>query len=377
MDRRSFLKTTGAAAATASAGHLAATEATAAAAPREAATAALHEAASPAAPAIVSGVRELLLAMPWRDAVSGPADLAARLARRIEAAFDGRWRITPQHHAHSGLEAVMIGEADLYFGTENHNLSFHPAFAFFAALPGAGTFNADDLVAWLTIGGGQELWDDLAADYNVKPFLAGHLGRWPGLWSTRPIDSLADLAGQRVAVQGLAREVMRGIGAEPVQIAAEDLADALRAGDIAAAEYGGPLTSLGLGLPGAAPHLNGFGILEGGIGLSLGLRRSLWDRLGTADRTILAAVAAEAAQLTIAEMRAHEKPMRSLIRDRFGTAFRPFPSDVAIAVDRIAEAVVAEAGSTDPTAQRINHSYHAFRNAAWGVEIPGAPPHCS
>ncbi len=358
MDRRSFLKSTTAAAA-----------ASATIVPHSVSeTAAAASLPDTAAPAIHSGTRELILAMPWRDSVSGPADQAFRIARRLEAAFDGRWRITTRHHGHGGLEAVMTAEADLYFGTENHNLSFHPAFAYFAALPGAGVFNADDLVAWLTIGGGQEHWDGLAAEFNVKPFLAGHLGRWPGLWSTSPIHSLADLAGQRVAVQGLARDVLRGVGAEPVHVPAEDLAAALRTGEIAAAEYGGPLTSLALGLPAAANHINGFGVLEGGISLSLGIRRSLWDRLGNADRTIIAAVAAESAQLSIAEMRAHEKPLRALIRDQFGVTFRPMPSDAAIALDRVAEAVVALTASHDDTARRIDRSYHAFRDAAWGLD---------
>lgn len=370
MDRRSFLKsTTAAAAASAAVAPLASSGPVAAGG--------TPDVAAPSAPAIHSGTRELVLAMPWRDSVSGPADQAFRIARRLEAALDGRWRITPRHHGHGGLEAVMTAEADLYFGTENHNLSFHPAFAYFAALPGAGVFNADDLTAWLAVGDGQDLWDGLAAEFNVKPFLAGHLGRWPGLWSARPIDSLADLAGQRVAVQGLARDVMRGVGAEPVHVPAEDLATSLISGEIAAAEYGGPLTSLALGLPAAARHINGFGVLEGGIGLSLGIRRTLWDRLGNSDRTIVAAVAAQSAQLSIAEMRAHEKPLRALIRDRFGVSFRPMPSDAAIALDRVAEAVVALTASHDDTARRIDRSYHAFRDAAWGLDGSARVPEVS
>lgn len=367
MDRRSFLKSSSAAAAAASA----------VAVPAMATTSQSDVPFDAAAPAIISGSKELSLALPWRDCVSGPADQAHRLARRLESALDGRWRIETSTHAHGGLEAVMTAETDLYFGTENHNLSFHPAFAFFAGLPGTGVFNADDLVAWLRIGGGQEQWDDLAAEFNIKPFLAGHLGRWPGLWSMRPIQSLADLEGQRVAVEGLARDVMRGIGAEPVQVSADGLASALASGEITAAELGGPLTSLALRIPAVAKHLNGFGVLEGGIALSFGMRRSLWDRLGNTDRVVIGAVLAEEAQTSLAEMRAHEKPLRGMIRDMFGVTFAPLPADVSIAVDRVAEAVVAHAGSVDPTAQRINASYHAFRNAAWGLDPQHVALHTS
>lgn len=367
MDRRSFLKSTSAAAAAAST----------VAVPAMAAQSMADGASSPGAPAILVGTKELVLAMPWRDGVSGPADQAQRLARRLETALDGRWRIRLDHPSYGGLEAVMTAQADLYFGTENHNLPFHPAFAFFAGLPGAGVFNADDLVAWLKIGGGQEHWDDLAAEFNVKPFLAGHLGRWPGLWTMQPIHSLNDIAGQRVAVEGLALDVMRGLGAEPVQINADGLANALSKGEITAAEFGGPLTSLALRIPAVAKHLNGFGILEGGIALSFGMRKSLWDHLGTADRAIINAILAEEAQTSLAEMRAHEKPLRGMLRDVFGVIFAPLPSDVAIAIDRVAEAVVAHAGSVDPTAQRIDASYHAFRNAAWGLERQHGAAHTS
>ena len=367
MDRRSFLRTTSAAAAAA----------TAVTATSSAALAASPDKPNRAAPSILRGQRELTLAMSWRDGTSGPADRAHRLARRLEAALGGRWLIAPRQVVRGGIAALAAAGCDLYFGTENDNLEFHSAFAFYAALPGAGTFNADDLVAWLRIGGGQELWDDLAARFDVKPFLAGHLGLWPALWSRQSIDSLADLERRRIAVEGLARDVVRGIGAEPVEIAADDLASALASGEIAAAEYGGVLTSVELGLAGAARHLNGFGILEGGIGLSLGMRRSLWDSLGAADQLVVSAILAEEAQTSIAEMRAHEKPLRAMIRDSHGVAFSPLPADVAIAVDRVAEAVVADAASGDETARRINRSYHAFRNAAWGVAgplvaVPGA-----
>ena len=372
MDRRSFLKSTSAAAAAAT---TAATAPLAAAPVAEAASedTATGTAGSNAAPAIASGRCELTLALPWRDATAGPADRAHRIARRLEAALDGRWRIVLRHRTEDGIAALAAETADLYLGTENDNLPYHPAFAFFAALPGAGTFNAEDLVAWLRVGGGQELWNELAAGFGVKPFLAGHLGRWPGLWSARPIDSLADLEGARIAVEGLARDVVRGVGGEPAAIAADDMAAALAAGDIAAAEYGGPLASLELGLPGVARHIAGFGINEGGIGLSLGIRHALWDRLGATDRLVVAAVLAEETQSALAELRAHEKLLRALIRDRHGVTFRPLPSDVAIALDRVAEAVVADAGSGDVMARRIDRSYHAFRNAAWGVEGPQPP----
>ena len=75
MDRRDFLKTTSAAAVAASAA--------------SASTAAATEAA-PSAPAIWSGSRQLTLKSYSSDL---PGSGAGRLARRIEIASDGRYRI--------------------------------------------------------------------------------------------------------------------------------------------------------------------------------------------------------------------------------------------------------------------------------------------
>src|SRR5262245_41625535 len=79
MDRRELLSTTGGVAAPTAV----------ASAPARADGA--GEAA--AAPYIGTGARELGLAMPWRDNGRGFGDSARRLARRIEALTDGRFRI--------------------------------------------------------------------------------------------------------------------------------------------------------------------------------------------------------------------------------------------------------------------------------------------
>src|SRR5262245_49779017 len=110
MDRREFLKTTGAAAA------LAGTAAGAA------------EAATPAtiaAPAVVSGTRELRMAMAWPDSVAGLADQAWRLAQRIATMSDGRYRVVFTPDVRDTLTAVRAGDADLYHATESDHLDAH------------------------------------------------------------------------------------------------------------------------------------------------------------------------------------------------------------------------------------------------------------
>ena len=65
-------------------------------------------------------------------------------------------------------------------------------------------------------GGGQQLWDDLAANFDVKAMLAGHTGEQPCFVASRRVSDVGELAGGKVAVSGLARDVVRGFGLEPV-----------------------------------------------------------------------------------------------------------------------------------------------------------------
>jgi TRAP-type mannitol/chloroaromatic compound transport system substrate-binding protein len=348
MDRRAFLKTTGAAAA-------AATTASAAAATTE-----THNVA---APAVAKGLRELRLATTWPDGVSGPADQAHRLAQRIATMSDGRYRIVIVPGLANGLATVLAGEADLYHGSEHDHLDQHRALAYFAGLPGDRGVAAHHLITWMLVGGGQSLWDELAGEFGIKAMLAGHSGDEGTFRATRAVATMRELSGEKVCVTGLARDVVRGFGLEPVAVAPADLPGALLRGDILAAEWGGALTNHSLGLTAAAPYAVGTSINRHGAALSLGMRRSLWDDLSAADQAMLAAAAAAELQLALAEDEAH----RRLLSPQ-GTVdpASPLAQDLHRAIGRVADAVVAHVAASDRYAQGINAAYTAFRRMVLG-----------
>jgi TRAP-type mannitol/chloroaromatic compound transport system substrate-binding protein len=346
MDRRAFLKTTGAAAAAAST-----------------ASTAVAEERKVASPAVAKGPRELRLAMTWSDAACGPADQAHRLAQRIATMSDGRYRLVVVPGAANGFEAVRAGEADLYHGNEHDHLDKHRALAFFAGLPGERGIDARHLVAWMLVGGGQSLWDELAGEFGMKAMLAGHSGDESAFRATRRIATMRELAGEKVSVSGLARDVARGFGLEPVAVASADLPAALLRGDILAAEWGGALTSHALGLTGAAPYAVGTGINRHGAALSLGMRRALWDGLGPADQAMIAAAAAAELPLSLSEDEAHR---RLLSPQEPADRTWPLAYELHRAIGRVSDAVVAHVAALDGHAQRINAAYTAFRSLVLG-----------
>jgi TRAP-type mannitol/chloroaromatic compound transport system substrate-binding protein len=349
MDRREFLRTTGAAAAA---------TATAAGA------AAQHNGSDPevAAPSVAAGVHELRLAMPWTDGVAGFPDQGRRLSQRIATLSEGRYRI--DFVAGNGFSAVRAGEADLYFGSEHDHLDSHRALSYFAGLPGDRGVPPRRLAAWMLVGGGQALWDDLAGQFGIKAMLAGHSGESRFL-ATRHIGRMGELAGQKVSVTGLARDVVRGFGLEPVTVDAADLALAMARGDILAAEWGGAIASHSLGLAAVAPYAVGASVNRHGSALSLGMRRSLWDGLTASDRTMFETAAAAELQLALAEEETHR---RLLLPEPHARATWLLARELERGIRRVADAVVAQLAASDAHAQRINAGYVAFRRLVEGNE---------
>ena len=336
MDRRDFLKSTGAAAVAAG---------TAATTP-----AAAGDADTPAAPAILSGVQHLTLAS------TSPTDLpgsgAERLARRLEAAAAGRFRI----EVRGGTGA---GDADLTFASAHH--AAHPAFAFFGGLPLSQGLDAASLQTWLAAGGGQMLWDELAAAHGFKPLVAGHTGASAGVWATARLEKPSDLAGLRIAVSGFAGNVLSALGAAPVEVAPHELKAALADGRIAAAAWLGPLAAVSPDLQPLTQRLYEPGFQRTGALLALGVRRELWERLGAADQAIFEACAAQECQASLTDAHAHALIARHAAAPEKWPVRTGFPADLTTALEAAAQEAVARLAEFDLTARRIHDSYQAFR----------------
>lgn len=345
MDRRRFLMSTGGVAVAAAASTAGAEAATWATSPGP----------------VPEGAAVLRLAMPWANRPQGPAESAWRLAQRFQAMTGGRYHLQI---------VASVDEADLLHASPHDLASHHPALSYFAGLPGSAGLAASDFAHWLTVGGGQMLWDDLAADYGWKPLLAGHLGHAPPLWSQAPITRLSDIAGQPLAIGGLGADAARALGAEVLAIGPDAAVGALGDGSIRAAEMGGLLTSLGLRVARVAKYATGHGLTGGGTALALHVRLDAWERFAAEDQAILAAAAEQEFHASVAEDRAHERLARQTLETAFGVTFAAWPEDIAGALDRVAEATIAHVAGYDARAARIDQSYMAFRSAISGSAAP-------
>ena len=336
MDRRNFLRTTGAAAVAAGT----------AAAPAQAAEDAARE--YPARRATRRKAAHAGSEWAPEPAGFGPE----RLARRIETATDGRYRIDIAHGN---------ADADLTYGSALRHAKLHPAFAFFAGLPFAQGLDASAQHTWLAVGGGEMLWDELAAEHGFKPLLAGHTGASAGVWASARLETTADLAGTTVHVVGLAADALRALGATPVEVAPHELRAALADGRIQAAEWLGPLPPR---RPICSRWHNG-STSPGSIAaawLSLAVRRGLWEAIGAADRAVFEACAAQEYHLSLADARAHALIAGQVAAPAKWPVRLAWSDAVSEALDQALAEVVERIAASDPSARRIHDSYQAFRH---------------
>ena len=283
------------------------------------------------APALAQGKRELRMVTTWPRDFPGLGTAAQRLADSITAMSGGR--LTVKVHAAGELvppfesfDAVSGGAAEMYHAIEYYWQDRSRAFNFFAAVPFGLT--ASEMAAWIYEGGGQALWDELAAGFNVKPFQVGNTGVQMGGWFNRQINGLADFKGLKMRMPGLGGEVVQRIGAVTVSLPGAKIFPSLHSGAIDASEWGGPWNDLELGLYKVAKYYYYPGFHEPGTALSAGVNLKLWRSLGADDQALIAhAMAAENARAT-AEYNARNAAALETLRRKHKVDLRRFPDDV-------------------------------------------------
>ena len=144
------------------------------------------------------------------------------------------------------FDAVGAGVADMYHSAEFFFEKKSPALHFFSALPFG--FTANELFAWVQYGGGQELWDALGGQFNVKALLCRHTGYQMGGWFTTRSPSAEGFKGLRYRMTGPGAEVLRRLGAIVVTLPGGEIMPSLKSGAIDGSEWIGPWPDMALGL---------------------------------------------------------------------------------------------------------------------------------
>jgi TRAP-type mannitol/chloroaromatic compound transport system substrate-binding protein len=240
----------------------------------------------------------------WPKGTRGVDASVERLGQSITAVSDGRLKVTV-YRADTLVRAFEVfdaGVADVYHTDEVYFADKSPALNFFCAVPYGLT--ASEVCSWIDFGGGQALWDEVDAQFNIKPLMAFNAGVQIGGWFTKQVNTPGDFKGLGYRMPELGAEVLRRMGATVVTTPVGEILDALKPGAIDASEWVGPWMDMDLGLHKAADYYYYPGFHEPGTNLALGIDKTVWDGMTASERSLIEAAAQAEVTRSLAECNA-------------------------------------------------------------------------
>ncbi len=322
-----------------------------------------------AAPVFAQGKIEINMVSTWPRDFPGLGVGAQRLAKRIGEMSDGR--ITVKYFAagervgaFDSFDEVASGKAQAYHAADYYWKGKHPGWAFYTTVP-FGMTNQEHQ-AWLNHMGGQELWDELAAEFGLKCLAAGGVSVQMGGWFKKEMESPEDLKGLKMRIPGLAGDVMTKLGASPVSLPGGQIYENLVSGAIEATEWVGPYNDYFMKFYEATKYYYYPGFHEPGAALSMGLNKKFWDGLTEADQSLLRAAASTEIDEGISEYFAKNGEYLQKLVDEHGVELREFNDEMFDAFGAASAEVFAEVREHSDLAKRIHDSYVAARETTGG-----------
>ncbi|NVK29914.1 MAG: TRAP transporter substrate-binding protein [Gammaproteobacteria bacterium] len=321
------------------------------------------------APAIAQERIEIAMVSTWPRDFPGLGTGAQRFAERVNAMTDGRIVIEyfaagERVGAFDSFDEVASGNAQIYHGAEYYWKGKHPGFAYFTSVPFGLT--ANEINGWVRFGGGQELWDELAADFGLKGLMCGNTGVQMGGWFNKEINSADDFKGLKMRMPGLGGDVIAKLGASPVSLPGGQIYENLVSGAIDATEWVGPWNDEIMKFYEAAKYYYYPGMHEPGAMLAIGMNNDWWQGLSKSDQLIIEAAASMENEVMMSEyMAKNGAALTRLINDQ-GVELRQFNDDVYDAFGRASDEVYAEVVEHSDLARRIHESFLQARTDIGG-----------
>jgi len=287
------------------------------------------------------------------------ADLVERMsAGRIQIRVFGGGELVPALEA---FDAVRNGAAEVGSGAAYYWAGKAAATQFFASVPFG--MNAQQLSSWIIRGGGQQLWEELYADFNLIPMLGGNTGVQMGGWFNREINSVSDLQGLKMRIPGLGGKVLEKAGGAPVLLAGGEIYTGLERSIIDATEWLGPFHDKLMGFPEIAKYYYTPGWHETGTALEFFINKTTFDQLPGDLQAILRTASLYVHGWCFAAMEVkNAEALAQLIED--GTDIRKFPQEVLEQLRVYTRDTIADITRQDAFAKKVYASYRDFQRKA-------------
>ena len=323
-----------------------------------------------AAPAIAKERVEIAMVATWGRDFPGLGTGAQRFAKRLSDMSDGRIQVTyyaagERVKAFDSFDEVASGNAQMYHGAEYYWKGKHPGWAYFTSVPFGLTYT--EMNAWIRFGGGQELWDDLGADYGLTGLMCGNTGVQMGGWFRKEMNSVDDFKGLKMRMPGLGGDVLAKLGGSPVSLPGGQIYENLISGSIDATEWVGPWNDELMKFYEAAKYYYYPGMHEPGAMLACGMNKTWWDGLSKSDQMMIEAASSMENDVMMSEYNyKNGAALKRLINDQ-GVKLRQFNDDIYDGFAEASEEVFAEVQEHSDLANRIHQSFVTARTdiGAW------------
>ncbi|MEQ9489571.1 MAG: TRAP transporter substrate-binding protein [Alphaproteobacteria bacterium] len=247
-----------------------------------------------------------------------------------------------------------------------------------ASLFGTGPcfgWSANELMGWITHGGGRELYYELMHDrlnLDLVGFFTGPMPAQPLGWFKEQIKDSSQMQGLKYRTVGLAADVLQEMGMSVVQLPGGEIQPAMKSGLIDAAEFNNPTSDKDFGMQDVSKHYHLASYHQSQESFEIIFNKTLFDNLSEEQQAILE-YASEAASSDMA-WKAMERYSQDLLalKNDFGVNVYRTPDSVMqeqlkawdIVIDRISaedEFFAKVVASQKAWAER--HGAYALQNA--------------
>lgn len=316
-----------------------------------------------AAPAIAQSRTTMVIVSSWPRDLPGLGVGAQRLAARIEELSDGA--IATEYYAAGErvgafdvFDAVSSGNAQAYHSTDYYWKGMHPAWSYITTVPfGLTSVEQSAFIHWL---GGQELWDELGDEFNIKGFMAGNNSSQMGGWFNKEVFMPEDFRGLRMRIPGIGGDMMANMGVSVVALPGGQIFENLVTGTIDAAEFIAPWNDFYLNFHQAARFYYWPGVHEPGATMSLGVNKSWLTSLPSWQQAMIQAACHEENDRMTAEFNANNGVFLNRLINDHGVQLRRFSPEIYDAFGVAADQTFEELRQHSDLANRM---HEAFLNA--------------
>ncbi|WP_041223523.1 TRAP transporter substrate-binding protein [Deferribacter desulfuricans] len=334
-------------------------------------TAAAGAALSFGAPAVHAKKRYL-----WKMVTTWPphfpvmGEAADMLAKWVETMSEGRLKIQVYGGGElvpplQAFDAVSGGMVEMGHGASYYWAGKSPATQFFAAVPFG--MNAQQMNAWIYAGDGLKLWEEVYANFNVKPMPAGNTGVQMGGWFNKEIKTISDFKGLKMRIPGLGGKVLAKAGGTAVLSAGGEIYTNLERGVIDATEWVGPYHDYLMGFYKVAKYYYYPGWHEPGTVLEMFVNKKAFESLPKDLQEIIVTAAYRSNLWMLSTFEAKNNFYLNKLINEHGVKLKQFPEPVLKQLKKYSQEVLEEIVEKDPLSKKVYDNFLAFKKnvVAW------------